>query len=219
MSPKKRKADTSSVPDTAAADTANKKTKTTTSHGGYQAMSLLEIKNRIVALMDRVPSADDELTEPDQVYEWAATLQAVVEEFNLLISLVSSATYKWGSDRSGAADQNLTLLSGELQSSQEQISSVVTPRLTNILAPVVDLVIDKSIISHSDSDSKVKQNVFCQKQVDPSFLDLCRKILARNAKMIRQVCLANFWKVGQCISDYLQAQEKDSQHDSRGFAY
>jgi len=239
MPPKKRKAE-DTAPAAAAATAANNgadntaasvpkkpKTSNTTESplpGDYQKLSLAQIKDGIVALMDRVPSVDGELTDATEIYTWAATLQAVIEEFNLLVCLIAAATYKWGSDRSGAADQNLSLLSGELAASQEQISTTVTPRLTNILAPVVDLVIDKSVVTHSSSDSnnnkqKVKQNVFCQKEVDPDFLELCRKILARNAKMIRQVCLANFYKVSLCIGNFLEAQEKDSNNDSRGFAY
>lgn len=203
----------------------------------YSPLTLAEIRSRIVALMDRVPPVEGDVLAREKSHEWAAALQAVIEEFNLLLSLVSAATYKWGTDRSGAADQNLGLLSGELMASQDQISSTVTPRLTNILAPVVDLVIDRTeiiIISSSskDDDGKddddtsnnnnnktVKQNYFAQKQVDPEFLNLCRTILGRNAKLIRQVCLANFSKVAQCIGDFLQAQEKESQHDSRGFSY
>jgi hypothetical protein len=105
----------------------------------------------------------------------------------------------------------------------------VTPRLTNILAPVVDLVIDRTEITEitessnnnksNNNNKRVKQHFYTQKQVDPEFLELCRTILGRNAKLIRQVCLANFNKVANCIGDFLQAQEKDSQHDSRGFSY
>lgn len=216
MHPKKRKADESS---SASNNDNNAKKPKPLPPGGYEALSLPEIKQRILGLMDRVPSADDDLSSETQVYNWAATLQAVIEEFNLVACLIAAATYKWGSDRSGAADQNLALLSGELQASQEQISATVTPRLSNILAPVVDLVIDKSVSTHSSDKEKVKQNVFTQKQVDPAFCELCRTILRRNAKMIRQVVLANFLKVATCIGDFCKAQEKDSQHDSRGFSY
>jgi hypothetical protein len=215
---------------------------TTASTTTYSPVTLAEIRSRIVALMDRVPPVEGDVLAREQSHEWAAALQAVIEEFNLLLSLVSAATYKWGTDRSGAADQNLGLLSGELMASQDQISSTVTPRLTNILAPVVDLVIDRTEIiitsssspkgdddkgddddndtsNNNNNNKTVKQNYFAQKQVDPEFLNLCRTILGRNAKLIRQVCLANFSKVAQCIGDFLQAQEKDSQHDSRGFSY
>ena len=187
-------------------------------NGGYTPLTLSEIRSRITALMDRVPQVEGNVLASEQCHEWAAQLQAVIEEFNLLLSLVSAATYRWGSDRSGAADQNLGLLSGELAVSQDEISSKVAPRLTNILAPVVDLVVDKTeiVVTHN---GKVKHNYFTQKQVDPEFLALCRTILGRNAKLIRQVCLANFAKVSKCIGDFLQAQEKDAQHDSRGFSY
>ena len=229
MAPKKRKAeDTVSTSETAAAsnnggtkkkiksnETASNNTTSTSSSlpGAYQALSLVEIKDRITALMDRVPTVDKELTDSDEIYNWAATLQAVIEEFNLLVCLIAAATYKWGTDRSGAADQNLTLLGGELQASQEQISSTVTPRLTNILAPVVDLVIDKSIVTKQHDNTaaaadknnnttttvvvKTKQNVFTQKQVDPNFLDLCRKILQSQC---RDVATSVFGQLFQSVT-------------------
>lgn len=95
--------------------------------------------------------------------EWAAQLQAVLEEYNLLVCCVATATYQWGTEKSGASDQNLGLLNNELASSQDSISSTVTPRLTNILAPVVDLVIDKTITTYrytvggGDGDEDGKQ--------------------------------------------------------------
>ena len=43
------------------------------------------------------------------------------------------------------------MLSGELAASQDQISSTVTPRLTNVLAPVVDLVVDRIITTKTNT--------------------------------------------------------------------
>lgn len=199
---------------------------------GYTPFSLKDIKVRIASLSERVPKLPKQGLDPDdtdEIKNWATQLQAVVEEFNLLVCCISAATYKWQSERSGAADQNLSVLSAELANSQDQISSTVTPRLTNVLAPVVDLIVDKVVITrepkpasagnHEKSFVEVKQNHYCRKQVDPSFLKLCSVILSRNAPMIRQVVLANFHKIDKCMTDYLTAQIKDSQHDSRGFAY
>mmetsp|Transcript_5891 Transcript_5891/g.8337 ORF Transcript_5891/g.8337 Transcript_5891/m.8337 type:complete len:281 (+) Transcript_5891:163-1005(+) len=204
---------------------------------GYKPLSLEDIKGRIKSLCERVPNVPTDGLDPDdegQIKHWATQLQAVIEEFNLLVCCISAATYKWQSERSGAADQNLSVLSAELANSQDQISSTVTPRLTNVLAPVVDLVVDKVVTlkkkdkttngtTTSDADAQeeqeVKQNHYVRKQVDPSFLKLCATILSRNAPMIRQVVLCNFHKIDKCMTDYLHAQVKDSQHDSRGFAY
>eukprot|EP00429_Kryptoperidinium_foliaceum_P038452 CAMPEP_0176168262 /NCGR_PEP_ID=MMETSP0120_2-20121206/86109_1 /TAXON_ID=160619 /ORGANISM="Kryptoperidinium foliaceum, Strain CCMP 1326" /LENGTH=167 /DNA_ID=CAMNT_0017505951 /DNA_START=151 /DNA_END=654 /DNA_ORIENTATION=+ len=107
--------------------------------------SLEDIQEKIQGLCKRVPKIPEDSFKGDStdginedaVREWAATLQAVLEEFNLVVCCVSTATYKWGTDRSGAADQNLSLLSAEIAASQDQIASAVTPRLTNVLAPVV----------------------------------------------------------------------------------
>lgn len=188
---------------------------------GYDALSLHDIQQRVNQLCHQIPKVPDEGLDADNgdsVRDWASELQTVVEEFNLLVCCISAATYKWGSERSGAADQHLSVLSAELGSAQEQISSAVTPRLTNVLAPVVDLVVDK-IITTKEGEIETKTNVYTREQVDPEFLILCRSILSRNAKLLRQVCLANFHKIHRCIGDYLEAQMKDSQHDSRGLSY
>jgi hypothetical protein len=167
------------------------------------------------------------------VRNWATQLQAVLEEFNLLVCCVATASYKWGTERSGAADQNLTLLSGELASSQEQLSSAVTPRLTNVLAPLVDLVVEKTITikpaatatpnkntttNDAATTTEIKEHFFTRKVVDPEFVQLCHVILARNAPLLRHVVLSNFHKLLHALKDYLQAQKSDSNTD-REFAY
>ena len=151
-------------------------------------------------------------------------MQATIEEFNLLLTCISAATYKWGSDRTGAADQNLSLLSNELGNAQEQISSGVTPRLTNVLAPVVDLVTKETIVKKVTDEStgevyERRINTFSREKNDPSFIHLCHVILSRNAVMLRHVVLTNFYKVEKCISDYLNATKKDSGNHNRSAFY
>jgi hypothetical protein len=143
---------------------------------------------------------------------------------------VSTACYRWGTDRSGAADQNLSLLNDELNSTQDQIASRVTPRLRNVLTPVVDLVVEKTITTkikrpkvdmsadHGEEEVEEKLNVFTRKLEDPDFVHLCYEILARNAPMMRLVVMTSFAKMLQCIKDYLSAQTNDTQHH-REFAY
>lgn len=150
---------------------------------------------------------------------WATALQTVLEEFNLLIACISPATYVWGTDRSGAADQNLSLLSNELVRSQEQILARVTPRLNDVLAPVVSLVTDKTVTIKTPKGEEIKQNYFRTTFEDPDYVRLCHTILARNAVLLRHVVLANFDKLIKAVDDFLNAQHSDSQHDARGFVY
>jgi hypothetical protein len=191
---------------------------------GFSPLTLEDIRKEIIALSKRVPEVPEDTfglngeLQNEVIREWAAILQAVLEEFNLLICCVATATYRWGTDRSGAADQNLSLLSGELGSSQEQIASTVTPRLTNVLAPVVDLVIEKTVSTKNEKGEEIKQNEFARKLVDPDFVVLCHTILARNARLLRQVVLSNFDKLLRALKDYLKAQNNDTEH-SRGFQY
>jgi hypothetical protein len=211
------------------------KSKSDNGDGDFSMLTLEDIQAKMEDLCDRVPpipegnfgvtketngntslksTIDESLTK-----EWAAQLQAILEEFNLYMCCVATATYKWGTDRSGAADQNLNLLSGEMVASQDQISSTVTPRLTNVLAPVVDLVVEKTVTTKKGGDGlEVKENHFARKLVDPDFLSLCHRILARNAPMLRQVVLSNFHKIITALKDYLNAQKNETQH-SRGFTY
>ena len=227
LQPASKKAAKSSKKDK---DNASAGASSTTASGSeldYEALTLPVIQTRIKALCHTIPSVPAEGIDPKDnagIKAWAAKMQTAIEAFNLHICTVSAATYKWGSDRSGAADQNLALLSSEIANAQDQITSSVNPRLTNVLAPVVDLVIAKSITTteidaSSGKEQKVKTNVFTREQVDPDFLELCDEILARNALMLRTVVLANFLKVEKCIGDYVKACEKDRSHDARGFAY
>jgi len=189
----------------------------------FKPLTLSEIRQKIIQLSTRVPTIPPDGIPPDdkeEVKKWATQMQAVVEEFNLLLCCVSAATYKWGTDRSGAADQNLTLLSNELGNAQEQISSSVTPRLTNVLAPVVDLVTSKTVIEKNDETGiEIRTNHFSREEVDPSFLRLCSGILSRNAKMLRVVVLTHFQKIGKCIDDYVKATNNDGQNGRNAFAY
>lgn len=77
------------------------------------------------------------------IKSFASNLQLIIEEYNLLLSLVSSATYQWGVDRSGASQQNLSVMSSELQQCQEVITSVVSGRLSNVLCPAVDVLVGR----------------------------------------------------------------------------
>jgi hypothetical protein len=228
---KKRKADSDSTSSVSKKSATSDAAENGTKNGLiFEPYSLEDIRGKIQSLCKRVPeipedqfvaAADIKNGNFDEtvVREWAATLQAVLEEFNLLVCCVATATYKWGTDRSGASDQNLSLLSGELGSSQEQIASTVTPRLTNVLAPVVDLVIEKTVTTKNEKTGvEVKENHFVRKLVDPDFVRLCHTILARNAPLLKQVVLSNFHKLLNCLKDYLKAQTNDTQH-SRGSLY
>jgi hypothetical protein len=218
----------------------------------FKPLSLSEIRDRMADLAKQVPEipADGFYVEgaslnatstaigkppdnlkKDMIKRWASDLQVVLEELGLLLCCVSTACYRWGTDRSGAADQNLSLLNDELNSTQDQIASRVTPRLRNVLTPVVDLVVEKTITtrikrpkkvngSADDCDNEVEEklNVFTRKLEDPDFVHLCHEILARNAPMMRLVVMTNFAKMLQCIKDYLSAQNNETQHH-REFAY
>ena len=200
---------------------------------GFTPFSLEDIRSKIESLSERVPqipenkfvssrndgddNGDGSNLDETAIRNWAAQLQAVLEEFNLIVCCVSTATYKWGTDRSGAADQNLSLLSGEIQASQDQISATVSPRISNVLAPVNDLVVDKVTIKKSENE-ELRQNHYTRHLVDPDFLKLCHTILVRNAPLLRHVVLANFDKVMKALKDYIHAMKQDSDTD-RGFAY
>ena len=160
----------------------------------------------------------DERFDHAAIKAWATALQAILEEFNLLLACISPATYVWGTDRSGAADQNLSLLSNELVRSQEQIGARVSPRLNDVLAPVVTLITTKTVTVKQD-DKEIKHNYYATIPEDEAYLSYCFGMLARNASLLRHVVLANFEKLLLALRDYADAQHTDSQHDSRGLLY
>lgn len=190
--------------------------------GSFKPMTLTDIRNQISSLNSKVPivpSCGLDPNDHEAVKAWAAEMQTVIEEFNLLLCCISTATYKWGTDRSGAADQNLGLLNSELINAQDQIGSSISPKLTNVLAPVVELVSYKTIVTTSpETGEKTKLNYFKTQDNDPDFMLLCNTVLCRNAVMLRMVLMTNVHKVEKCITDYIKATKKDGEH-SRGFAY
>mmetsp|Transcript_18096 Transcript_18096/g.32728 ORF Transcript_18096/g.32728 Transcript_18096/m.32728 type:complete len:368 (-) Transcript_18096:418-1521(-) len=121
----------------------------------FSPLSLPQIQLRLKSLLEKLPKDLPIVLPPYDANEtaevihqhhapiksFASTLQIAVEEYNLLLSLVSCATYRWGVDRSGASQQNLSVMSAELQQCQEVISNVVSARLSNVLCPAVDVVV------------------------------------------------------------------------------
>jgi len=124
----------------------------------FSPLPLPQIQLRLKSLLDKLPkdlpevppdynpadyapgsSNNAEVLQP--IKSFASTTQVTIEEYNLLLGLVSSATYKWGVDRSGASQQNLSVMSAELQQCQDVISNVVSARLSNVLCPAVDVLI------------------------------------------------------------------------------
>lgn len=205
---------------------AESSTTSASDFDSFKPFDLTQIQLKIKNLSKRIPEVPDEGIDPhnkDIVKEWAMSMQAIIEEFNLLLTCIAAATYKWGSDRTGAADQNLSLLSSELGNSQEQISSSVSQRLTNVLAPVVEIVTKETIVKKvrdekTGEEYEKRTNEFTREQNDPEFIHLCHVVLCRNAVMLRHVVLTNFHKVGKCIQDYLKATKKDgNQSRSAGF--
>ena len=222
----------------------------------FTALTLQDIHDRIKDISKQIPTIPEggfyaEGSSPNEtsgvigqppqnlkkilLKSWACQMQCALEELGLVLCCVSTATYRWGTDRSGAADQNLNLLNEELNSTQEQISAKVSPRLRNVLTPVVDLVVAKTIAtkakrpkSSENGDNKAgegedeivetKTNVFTHHLEDPDFVHLCYEILARNAPMLRVVVMSNLQKMLRCITDYLAAHTNDAQHH-REFAY
>jgi hypothetical protein len=143
---------------------------------GFEPMGLPQIHFRLGDLLDKLPNdlpsspplATNHYSDIDivvarptngvvhndpraSVLSFASALQVVVEEYNLLLSLVSSAVYRWGVDRSGASQQNLSVMNSELQQCQDVIASVVSSRLSNVLCPAKDIMVGEIEIVRNDS--------------------------------------------------------------------
>ena len=236
----------------------------------FEPMGLPQINFRIGDLLDKLPKdlpsppplATNHYSDIDivvarptygvdhkdpraSVLSFASALQVVIEEYNLLLSLVSSATYRWGVDRSGSSQQNLSVMNSELQQCQDVIASVVSSRLSNVLCPAKDIMVGEVEIVKNDSggenghelDGEVvgsgkKRKLSCNSDrqsgygsgerrinhyirplVDPTYVQLCDTILARNAEMIRHAVATSIHTAKRVIGDYLNAMKKDTSHD------
>jgi len=140
----------------------------------FEPLSLPQIQLRIKLLLEKLPAnlpeclpnynpkttveAASALYAP--VKTFASAVQILIEEYNLLLSLVSSATYRWGVDRSGASQQNLSVMSAELQQCQEVISTVVSARLSNVLCPAVDVMIGEVEIVKGEGNDSIDEGDF-----------------------------------------------------------
>ncbi len=142
----------------------------------FVPISLPQIQLRLKNLLEQLPkdlpkvpsssSFDNERNNDNEnnvsytaIKSFASTLQITIEEYNLLLSLVSSATYTWGVDRSGASQQNLAVMSAELQQCQDVISNVVSARLSNVLCPAVDVLIGEvEVVRAEGGGDEKKQN-------------------------------------------------------------
>jgi hypothetical protein len=163
---------------------------------------------------------------------WAVSMTHVIEEMSYLVPNISIATYQWGTNRSGAADQNLQLLLTEMARSQDQINNKVAPRLNDILCPVVTLLTDRTVTTKSMSNSQkeevgggtvgemieTKQNYFRHAYEDCEYVELCYNSVGRNAINMRHLLLANLDKMISALNDYETADGKDKD-SSRDFVY
>jgi hypothetical protein len=200
----------------------------TEEEGGGSGAAAAAAAAATAAVPDASPGSNDgagenKLAPPldiSALKKWAMSMQAVIEELSILMGCVYPATYVWGTDRSGAADQNLSLLNSELARSQDYIATLVTPRLTDVLTPAMSLVTKTTVTTKDETTgAEIKVNHFETTPEDPNYVQFGTVVLARNAAMLRHVVLANIDKMLQAIKDYLTAQQKDAQHDSRGFVY
>ena len=132
----------------------------------FAPISLSQVRLRLAALLGKlpkdlpsVPPAYNPALEQSHadVVKFASDLQVIVEEWNLLISLVSASTYEWGVDRSGASQQNLSVMSSELQQCQDTVSNIVSPRLSNVLCPQVDLMLAQTEIIRDGSGGEADE--------------------------------------------------------------
>lgn len=180
----------------------------------YKNLSLLDLQKSIQLLFKQIPPGKIQNQDSETIRMWAEEMFLVIEEFNMLLSCVSATTYKWGADRSGAADQNLNLLTSEINSAQHNISSRVFSRLSWVIEPDMVVIASKSLKARNSVTGNTTQTFeFSRELVNPTSFQLSEKLLFRHAKMIRKVVLVNFGLVEKAIGDYIQATEKDSQNN------
>jgi len=201
----------------------NKKETTKPDNDKFQPLTLSIMRSKIQDLSKKIPTIPDGGLKPDEhesVKKFATEIQAITEELSLLLGCVSTATYKWGSDRSGAGKQSVELLMEELQTSLSQIGSACnTAKISDVACPYMDLRLHKTIITKNENGQEVRENMFKSVEVDPHGQQLSREILCRN---VNNLCLGiqtGFHKICICIDDYIKASKKDSESSRGGYSY
>lgn len=219
---------------------------------GFTPWTLQDIHDKLLQLITKVPSVPDFTEEKEappndndetlihaslacdyskpKVRHFCQSLQTILEEYHLLIAAVSAATYQWGTDRSGAADQNLNVLSAELVRSQENINNRVSNRLNEVLYPVSTILTRRTVTTHHDDNQtngnnggggggEVKTNHFVKVYEDVDYVNLCYNVVGRNADNLRHLLIANIDKCTRAIHDYLKEEQQNESGSNRRNLY
>lgn len=185
-------------------------------------MSFGDLRGRILQTRESVPTVPEgglDRSNEDEIRDWAKQIDDIIDELEFTVVLLDAAAYEWESNRSGAASQNHGLLCGELMSAIQNLKGVAQTNILNVLVPRMQLVKDKTVVSTKDEDEETRQEYYAYKECDPSGREYSKDWVCRHAPMIREVFLATFHKLDQCIGDFLEAKKKDGQNGGNMFGY
>lgn len=191
----------------------------------FKQYTLQDICNKIKNLSKQVPrSYRAESINPNsvtQVKEWGESIEYLTDEYYLLYHCVLSATYKWGTQRSGAADQNLEILNNGLETANRMINNAVKRDMTqDTLAPRKYKYLSK-IVETKDKKrgGRTRTYIYGNDIEEEHIQRYIAKGLSRHAPLQRQVLLSAFDLSCRCINDYLEASKNDEQVHISGFSY
>ena len=190
----------------------------------FKQYTLEDICNKIKDLSQRVPRASRaELIDPNsptQVREWGESIEFLTDEYHLLYHCVLSATYKWGTQRSGAAEQNLDILIQGLETANRMINDAVKRDMTqDTMAPRKHKFLSNIVETEDKATGKITRTYIYGNDIEDEHIQrYIAKGLSRNAPLQRHVLLSAFDLTCRCMNDYIEASKKDNQTDI-SFAY
>jgi len=194
---------------------------TTSTTSSYKALlTLPAIQDRIMELVDRVPSQQDTAalvpSNTETLEAWCRTVRKLIREFNLVLNFCHPATYQWAPDRSGHNEQNVGALRSEINYSSSAVDMLITS-VNQVLTPSYDKLLEQSVKTTVENVKTVKYTYV--QVVDEELHQLHKEQLCEEAMDKREFLVVVLERMHQAIQDYIKADNSSSNADRLTMAY
>jgi len=187
---------------------ASKKRKATPSASNFTPYTIKELHKQVDEWANRELPA---LPENDAATkDFCNELRKHVETFQFLTVAILTTSYTWPSKRSGAAEQQLGHLQSEIGNIQDTFNSLISARISNILVPVSELVVDEI---HKEGETKKYK--YRSVVADPEYHLLSMDGVQRNAKWMLYTLQSQWNKLSTVLTDFQTAMLEDSSHQNQ----
>lgn len=187
----------------------------------YKApLTLPVVQDRILDLIDRVPSQNDTAaltpSNTETLETWCRTVRSLIREFSLVLNFCHPATYQWAPDRSGHNEQNLGALRSEINYSSSAVAVIITD-INTFLAPSRDKQLDQCVKTTVENVKTVSYTYIYV--VDEEMHQLNIGQLCEEAMDKREYLIFVLQRMHQAISDYIKADDSSTNVDRLTMSY